>query len=103
MADSGVHDRPYIKSKSAVCLPHPALPCWTLCFVALRKAVVGYDAAEQEMGLLFKVINKLILQNNTVAVLSKPERNPDEEEEVYEMRMQLDRVLSLHANYAPDV
>lgn len=103
MAYSGLHDKPYIKLRFAVRLRHPTLPRWTLCFVTLRKAVVGYDAAEQEMGLLFKVINKLILQNNTVAVLSKPERNPDEEEEAYEMRMQLDRVLSLHANYAPDV
>ena len=45
------------------------------------------------MDLLFKVINKLIRQGDTLAVLTKPERTAEEEEVAY----------SLHANYAPDV
>ena len=55
------------------------------------------------MDLLFKVINKLIRQGDTLAVLTKPERTAEEEEVAYAQRLQLDRVLSLHANYAPDV
>ncbi len=49
------------------------------------------------------MINKLIRQNDTLAVLSKPLREADEEEVAYLQRQQLERVLSLHSNYAPDV
>jgi len=55
------------------------------------------------MDLLFKVINKLVRQGNTLAVLTRPEREGDEEEAAFAERQQLDRVLSLHANYAPDL
>jgi hypothetical protein len=63
----------------------------------------GYEQAGEELDLLSKVINKLIRQGNTLAVLSKPEREPEEDEQEYHQRQQLNRVLSLHANYAPDV
>ena len=72
-------------------------------FAVRRQAISGYEQAGQEMDLLFKVINKLIRQGDTLAVLTKPERTAEEEEVAYAQRLQLDRVLSLHANYAPDV
>lgn len=55
------------------------------------------------MNLLFKVINKLLNQNDTLAVLSRPAREEGEDEASYLSRVQMERVLSLHVNYAPDV
>eukprot|EP00955_Chlamydomonas_euryale_P055908 356245-Chlamydomonas_euryale.AAC.6 len=49
-----------------------------------------------------QVINKLIRQNDTLAVLSKPERTEGEDEAAFMSRIQMERVLSLHVNYAPD-
>ena len=49
-----------------------------------------------------QVIGKLIAQGNTLAVLSKPEREAGEDDAAYASRQQLERVLSLHANYAPN-
>ena len=68
-----------------------------------RQTFSGYEQADQEMDLLFKVINKLVRQGNTLAVLTRPERQDEEDEAAFAERSQLDRVLSLHANYAPDV
>ena len=63
----------------------------------------GTEQASEEMDLLFKVISKLIKQGDTLAVLSKPERNEEEDDATYYNRVQFERVLSLHVNYAPDI
>ncbi|KAG1678255.1 hypothetical protein FOA52_013875 [Chlamydomonas sp. UWO 241] len=78
------------------------LMSWYIDTQTKRSAIVGYEQAEQETELLFKVINKLIRQNDTLAVLSKPPRDDGEDEVEYLRRVQLERVLSLHVNYAPE-
>ncbi|GAX75585.1 hypothetical protein CEUSTIGMA_g3029.t1 [Chlamydomonas eustigma] len=66
----------------------------------VQRQNMGYEQASEELDLLSKVINKLIRQGNTLAVLSKPEQDSEEDER--SNRRQWSRVLSLHANYAPD-
>ncbi len=80
-------------------VPHHPPPL----YIAFRQAISGEEQAEEEMELLFKVINKLIRSGNTLAVLSVPVRLDTEDEAEYVSRQQQERVLSLHANYAPDV
>ena len=68
-----------------------------------RHALSSSEQAREEMDLLFKVINRLVRQGDTLAVLSKPEQKADEDEVDFNSRAQLERVLSLHVNYAPDM
>jgi DNA replication licensing factor MCM6 len=64
-------------------MPQVDLMSWYIDTQTKRSAISGYEQAEQETELLFKVVNKLIRQNDTLAVLSKPARDDGEEEVEY--------------------
>ena len=57
---------------------------------------------EEEISVIMKVINKLVRQGKTLAVLSRPVKEEGEEEGQFQQRIQVEQVLSLHTNYAPD-
>ena len=57
---------------------------------------------EEEINVIRKVINKLVRQGNTFAVLSRPERGEEEEEGQFQQRLQEERVLSLHTKYSKE-
>ncbi len=49
-----------------------------------------------------QVINHLIRKDNTLAVLTRPERNFGEADSDFLARVQAERVLTLNSNFAPD-
>ncbi|KAF5840104.1 hypothetical protein DUNSADRAFT_17704 [Dunaliella salina] len=68
-----------------------------------RKGLLESDAqAEQEMDLLFKVINHLIRKVHVLAVSFTPDPNPGESDADYKSRAQVERVLTLHEGFNPD-
>lgn len=60
------------------------------------------EAALLELEMVSKIINHLIRKGDTLAVLSRPVRQPSEDDTSYMQRMQTERVLQLHDNYAPE-
>ncbi len=67
-----------------------------------RGKVANQDAALQELEVVSKIINHLIRKGDTLAVLSRPARQAGEDDSTYLARMQAERVLQLHDNYAPE-
>ena len=55
------------------------------------------------MDLLFRVVNHLIKKEQTLSVVSRPPPIAGESDQDFLHRVQMDRVLSLHANYAPNL
>ncbi|GIL73158.1 hypothetical protein Vretimale_4752 [Volvox reticuliferus] len=75
---------------------------WYLDTEALKGKVPNQAAALQELEVVSKIINHLIRKGDTLAVLSRPARQPGEDDASYLQRMQAERVLQLHDNYAPE-
>ncbi len=71
-------------------------------FSICRGKVPNQAAALQELEIVSKIINHLIRKGDTLAVLSRPARLAGEDDGSYLQRMQAERVLQLHDNYAPD-
>ena len=75
---------------------------WYMDVETKRRTFTSDEGAKEEIIVIKKVINKLVRQGNTLAVLSRPERLEEEEEGDFQQRLQDETVLSLHINYAPD-
>ncbi|GIL42829.1 hypothetical protein Vafri_681 [Volvox africanus] len=75
---------------------------WYLDTEALKGKVPNQAAALQELEVVSKIINHLIRKGDTLAVLSRPARQLGEDDASYLQRMQAERVLQLHNNYAPE-
>ncbi|KAG2499995.1 hypothetical protein HYH03_002277 [Edaphochlamys debaryana] len=88
-------------------LPEPgirqeALLGWYLDQESQKGKVASQEAALQELEVVTKIINHLIRKGDTLAVLLKPDRDAGETAEAYLARVQAERTLQLHDNYAPD-
>eukprot|EP00798_Chlamydomonas_sp_ICE-L_P013948 gene13948-19883_t len=66
-----------------------------------KGSIKGNDEAETEITVLCKVINHLIKKDSTFAVLHRPEQNTGESNQEYLYRVEGERVLTLHSNFAP--
>ena len=60
------------------------------------------EAVQQEAELLPKVLQHLIRRDGIIVVVETPDREADEEEADYQLRVKRDRVLALNPNYAPE-
>jgi len=83
-------------------LRQDTLMSWYLENERSRGVLKTDEDAETEINLLFKVINHLIRKNQVLAVAFTPERAAAEAEETYATRATGERVITLHASYAPD-
>ncbi|GLC44375.1 hypothetical protein PLESTB_000476200 [Pleodorina starrii] len=75
---------------------------WYIDSEALKGKVPNQEAAMHEVEVVTKIINHLIRKGDTLAVLSRPARQPAEDDSTYVERLYTERVLQLHDNYAPD-
>ncbi|KXZ56847.1 hypothetical protein GPECTOR_1g764 [Gonium pectorale] len=75
---------------------------WYMDVEANKGKLPNEDAAVHELEVVSKIINHLIRKGDTLAVLSRPARKTGEDDTSYLERMQRERVLQLHDNFAPE-
>ncbi|KDD75143.1 hypothetical protein H632_c845p0, partial [Helicosporidium sp. ATCC 50920] len=65
-----------------------------------RGAVLDHEAGVQEIVLAEKIIGHLVKKEQVLLVVQEPEREQGEGAAAFARRLQNDRVLALHPNYA---
>ena len=76
---------------------------WYFDYLVAREAVQSREQGVQEIILAEKIITHLVRREKVLMVLEMPQREDGESAAEFMKRLQLDRVLGIHPNYAGDM